>query len=855
MEKTQIIKQVLNIGSKVRSLLETVFAITWLPILVILSIDSLEDVLNRLLFSPLWQTLNLSESLSLSITILALGAIEVYWGWRRYDNKYSTAHKRWYVFACLLYGYFYACDTWTYVKCFDLISCWLILIVAYPLGMLVHWLMVGLHFLFIKEKCDTTNDGVVPLFMVEDYPITEFNEDFLGYSGCAERIVKTITQSESLKSFSIGIEAPWGSGKTSMLNLIRKYINKDKSCIVVSFNPRQSASVDYIQEDFLSVVCNALKPFHLGASSAIHDYMRELKVLSKDTVWEKVIGLVHIKDTSKSREDVEQIIESVGKRLVVIIDDLDRLTGEEIMEVLKLIDKNASFKRTFFISAYDKRYVNHVLKHYLGDSIKTDFTDKYFTLEIPLPEKKSYRKVNFLWSQLCKAHEIGMIKVSKEEIKETINKIWSQIDSMLVTVRDIKRFLGSFFAVYAMVEDNVILRDYMLLQLLRVKTPNVYTNIKKGLYFKHEFFGGQYANNYTLKEEKDLQIDDEMIKHILHLLFPSGSSHSADDKDFGNRHLSWKRSFDYYFYGLESGHIDRRNLISLAKSEFSLKDFQQVTSQWRADNEKMEVADFVIERGELVQNDKDFEQYVRLIVMTRYYCPTHMIYWACVRLMAKANLGDYLKRYNVEEDVYIKTFQNLLEGREWVLSAVLLQDAIRLALTPGEEPDMIIDVKTLQSIADNQLDKVIKDYHGHKATSEDVYEMLKANICDVNPEETTISTEAIKKVLNSIISHPILYFSDMVGHKPKGKSGVEFVINEHLPFKELFKDEKGFHSVLNEIEGHNEHIKSTINRLSEVLGYVAENQYQPTYHATKGRNDNIKQGDYETYGLILEGER
>lgn len=52
---------------------------------------------------------------------------------------------------------------------------------------------------------------------------------------------------------------------------------------------------------------------------------------------------------------------------MVVIDDLDRLEGTELMAVLKLIRITANFKNLIFIVAYDKGFVANALKGVGGE--------------------------------------------------------------------------------------------------------------------------------------------------------------------------------------------------------------------------------------------------------------------------------------------------------------------------------------------------------------------------------------------------------------------------------------------------------------------------------------------------------
>ena len=63
------------------------------------------------------------------------------------------------------------------------------------------------------------------------------------------------------------------------------------------------------------------------------------------------------------KESIKQTLKRIPQRILVVIDDFDRLSKDEILEVLKLIDSNAAFPNMFFMTAYDKKQVNK----YFGD--------------------------------------------------------------------------------------------------------------------------------------------------------------------------------------------------------------------------------------------------------------------------------------------------------------------------------------------------------------------------------------------------------------------------------------------------------------------------------------------------------
>ncbi|WP_308397966.1 P-loop NTPase fold protein, partial [Prevotella sp.] len=526
---------------------------TWLrdvtikPILIVLIATLLDKPIEYHLLSPLWGFLNLEYSKTLLLFVALISIIIGYNGWQMYRCKYDKKHISLYLMACGLYVLYN--KRWSYINVWLWIDCWNILLSAYPLGVVAHWLYKRI------KRYDGNNDELInvpPIILLDDEPVKYESEDEFRYGVFAQRIAQTITESTQKSSFSLGVTGIWGAGKTSMLNLLKRQIEKDDSCILVDFNPRESADVKLIQHDFLTAICSALKKFHTGATHIMSDYMKGLRVFAKDTPWLKVLDIFQTIDVDKSRHEVESMIRSIDKKIVVIIDDYDRLTGEEIVEVLKVIGNNGSFERTFFVSAYDKKYVNQVLKAYFHETVDRDYTDKYFNLELRLPDRKQFYKNRYLQKRLQALFAKGIIKdMNQGQIDEALSPVVKFIDCYLPTPRDIKRYIGLVMASFVEIQDNVALRDFLILGLIKYKYPQEYDMLYKHLYFKQ--YSSSSDTNYVLKDAQELSGVKSFP--VLSLMFPSTETNEVTDKTFGYKHLSWKRSFDYYFFDQELGHI------------------------------------------------------------------------------------------------------------------------------------------------------------------------------------------------------------------------------------------------------------------------------------------------------------
>jgi len=71
-----------------------------------------------------------------------------------------------------------------------------------------------------------------------DKPLTNPEDDKLGYNSFAQHIAQTVCNVPRSECFVLAIYGPWGSGKTTLLNFIRCYLEKDiKKPLIINFNP------------------------------------------------------------------------------------------------------------------------------------------------------------------------------------------------------------------------------------------------------------------------------------------------------------------------------------------------------------------------------------------------------------------------------------------------------------------------------------------------------------------------------------------------------------------------------------------------------------------------------------------
>lgn len=204
---------------------------------------------------------------------------------------------------------------------------------------------------------------------------------------------------------------------------------------------------------------------------------------------------------------------------------------------MKLIDNNAAFPNLIFLTAYDKGQLN---KHFEENSSSSDahFVDKFFNLEFLVPQRPYVYISRFIEDELCE--KLPASKTERENFGSVLSDRVDKFQAYLPTLRDAKRFINQFLQDYKLVQGDVIIEEFLLIQLIKYKYPDEYKRIyKKDFVYKNELMNPDVL--YLRKKE---EVGGGVNAFpILELLFPQG------DEPIKNtfRHIFSVYSFENYF--------------------------------------------------------------------------------------------------------------------------------------------------------------------------------------------------------------------------------------------------------------------------------------------------------------------
>ncbi|XWY20941.1 KAP family P-loop NTPase fold protein [Bisgaard Taxon 45] len=273
---------------------------------------------------------------------------------------------------------------------------------------------------------------------------TESKEDYLNF-GEVSQIVTEILETEAMLPVSIGVFGNWGAGKSSLLNLIEQQIKPDE-WIVIKFDAWLYQGFDDARAALLEVIASHLiqaakdEETILRKSKNLLDRINGLRLASLFAegvalaagvptfgLVSKIVGTAQnaldgIQDETESkqaaevgkeivdsgkklikqkekqtppqqidafREEYGEILRDLGKKLVIVIDNLDRCLPANAIQTLEAIRLFLFLNRTAFIIAADEEMIRHsVAEHYKDLSYRhqIDYLDKLIQIPIRVPK-------------------------------------------------------------------------------------------------------------------------------------------------------------------------------------------------------------------------------------------------------------------------------------------------------------------------------------------------------------------------------------------------------------------------------------------------------------------------------------
>lgn len=364
---------------------------------------------------------------------------------------------------------------WTkYRLCTD--SAYSLYIYSFSYVDIILLLLVGGYIALRLFRCAPKKSGSSSDGFFIDEPITCSKDDLLNRKidayVAAEKLLSTKTENNA---FTFGIVAPWGNGKTSFLYMMKEHIDAKNAddVVTISFHPWKYGKSSNLTYLFFEELSKALAPYSTIFSRDIIRYARTVSSIENSTMkflW-SILGCLVPQTVEEQYEDLKKKISNIQRKIVVFIDDIDRLGANEIEELFRLVRNTSNLPSMYFVMAYDKKYVVDTLNS-IFPSHSLSYSQKILQEEFFLPVIKN----NELKAVLREKLSVFLNSEEMEQVDKLLNReLFNSIDvfSYIRTLRDIKRLANALRLHLRKLHGEIDICDYIILEILRQQYPFV----------------------------------------------------------------------------------------------------------------------------------------------------------------------------------------------------------------------------------------------------------------------------------------------------------------------------------------------------------------------------------------------
>lgn len=423
-----------------------------------------------------------------------------------------------------------------------------------------------------------------------DAPITSSDDDDLGRAPVAHDFAESIRELDASQGLVVGILGPWGHGKSSFINLMREQFGTEPALTVIDFNPWMFSGSNQLVNFFFTEIgaeLNVRNKSRFGkAADWLAQYAGILKPMSQfipfpgaaaagEATAAALTGLADTTNADRSakkvREEITKELTALAQPIVVVIDDIDRLSTVEIREIFKLVRLTASFPNIIYVLAFDRERVEQALTE---DGIPgRAYLEKIVQLSFDVPQAPE----KLLRSQVFEELNRILAPVTNATLDDSrwSDVYWEVIDPLFSNMRDVTRYAISARSTIKSLGNDIDLVDLLAMEALRVFRPELVqqlSTLRSVLTSTHDIMGrkderAQKAVAALLAKFPD---DDEVIRALFNRVFPVALQY-IENNHYGSDWLStWRTAHRMAHIDFLSLYFDRvapDELVAFRNSE------------------------------------------------------------------------------------------------------------------------------------------------------------------------------------------------------------------------------------------------------------------------------------------------
>ncbi len=325
-----------------------------------------------------------------------------------------------------------------------------------------------------------------------DDPIRKAGEDLLHRERLAEALASEIKSLDASRGAVLAITGPWGSGKTSLMNLATDPLRGDPAVLaVVEFNPWLFSGAEQLAENLLQELGRQMPREETGKDKlrdvvgTLNKYSRGFSALKAvpfvggfvDVTNQAIQGAHTLLQTDESletlRREAIQALGSLEQRIVVLVDDIDRLTRSETRDLFRTIRLSALFPNVVYVLCLDPNVVAASLTDNGFDGHA--YLEKILTLTCRVPKMPDQHIANLFAEALNATLDEPSTPSDETMWAEAYPRI---IHPLLRTMRDAKRVLTSLPLAMRLLGGELPEVEIIVMEALRTLYPQMHEAIQ-----------------------------------------------------------------------------------------------------------------------------------------------------------------------------------------------------------------------------------------------------------------------------------------------------------------------------------------------------------------------------------------
>lgn len=352
--------------------------------------------------------------------------------------------------------------------------------------------------------------------------------DTLGRSSYAQRASELMHTTHSFESSAVfGLSGPWGSGKTSLVNMIVEALQSEHpEWAVARFTPWATSDVSGLLGEFYSSLAEALPKkkgrqvrralavtasvaapavnlIPIAGGAAAEGVRLAGAALAKSPSWQGAFN--------KASEELKEL----KKPILVVVDDIDRLHGDELLALLKVVRLLGRFDGVQYLLAYDDETLYRSMTASTAinphDGSAERFMEKIVQYPLFVPPLLRHQQLARL--------NMGLAGIARETVDdgspgERLGALVDCFTHLLTTPRAIDRYIAQLqHHIPLLPADEIDDEDVQLLTLIRVSFPTLFSSIPR---HRNELLSGHTGEmNFDAKPVEYESFDiDPLLKVV-----------------------------------------------------------------------------------------------------------------------------------------------------------------------------------------------------------------------------------------------------------------------------------------------------------------------------------------------------